>query len=224
MTDLGSQPRSARPPEGGGHLRRWRWIAGGAIAVVAMAAVIAALRSEQTAHRDADIARDTQTTVVPSTSGATSTSTSNRYSLLITAYQGEEVLGGREVDFAGLLGQGKPVVLNFWAGLCPPCRAEMPALQQVYEEYKGAFILVGVDVGDLLDLGSEKDARALLEELKITYPAASTRSDPFRNFEIRAMPTTFFFAADGSLATQRSGLLTETMLRRLVDGLLASSR
>lgn len=225
MAGAGPQSSSARRPEGSGYRRRWRWVAGGVAVAVAAVAIVAALRSEQSVHHGADAARDTRGIDAQSISGATTTrAAAGRFSLLITAYQGEAVLGGREVDFAGLLGKGKPVVLNFWAGLCPPCRAEMPAFQQVYDEYNGAFILVGVDVGDLLNLGSDEDARALLHALKISYPAAYTRSDPFRDFEIRAMPTTFFFAADGGLVTQRTGLLTETTLRRIVDGLLASSR
>ena len=62
-------------------------------------------------------------------------------------YQGEDVLGGSELSFSEVLGQGKPVVQNFWAGLCPPCRAEMPGFQAVHNQYGEEFILLGLDVG-----------------------------------------------------------------------------
>ena len=41
----------------------------------------------------------------------------------IVAYTGQETLGGDEINFISLLDQGKPIILNFWAGNCPPCRA-----------------------------------------------------------------------------------------------------
>ena len=62
----------------------------------------------------------------------------------LIVYQGQEVLGGDTVRFQELLDQGKPVVLNFWAGLCPPCRVEMPDLQEVYDEYGDRMLLVGL--------------------------------------------------------------------------------
>jgi len=53
-----------------------------------------------------------------------------------TLYQGEEVLGASPVNFADVLDDGKPVVLKFWGGDCPPCRAEMPGFQRVYESHR----------------------------------------------------------------------------------------
>ncbi len=65
----------------------------------------------------------------------------------LVAYQGADVLGGREVDVPDVLRRGKPVVLNFWAGLCAPCRTEMPGFQAVYERYADRVILVGSTLG-----------------------------------------------------------------------------
>lgn len=51
-----------------------------------------------------------------------------------TLFQGESRLGAEKLNMDQVL--GKPIVLNFWAGQCPPCRAEMPDLQEFYEGSK----------------------------------------------------------------------------------------
>ena len=89
-----------------------------------------------------------------------------------TLYQGSDVLGEGNLTISSL--QGKPLVLNFWAGLCPPCRAEMPDLQEIYEETKDRVNLLGIDVGQFTGLGDQASAKALLEELDVTYPAGFT--------------------------------------------------
>ena len=92
--------------------------------------------------------------------------------LSFTLYQGSDVLGEGNLTISSL--QGKPLVLNFWAGLCPPCRAEMPDLQEFYEENKDRVNLLGIDVGQFTGLGDQASAKALLEELDVTYPAGFT--------------------------------------------------
>ena len=76
----------------------------------------------------------------------------------IAFYQGADTLGGDPVRFSELFGQGKPVVLNLWAGLCPICRTEMPELQAAYEKYGERVLFVGVDIGPFVGLGDEDDA------------------------------------------------------------------
>ena len=90
-----------------------------------------------------------------------------------SVYQGAEVLGGTNVNFGDLLDGPKPVVLNFWAGKCPPCRAEMPALQRMYDEHREDIIFVGLDVGIFTGLGTQASGLALLDEFDITYPAGA---------------------------------------------------
>ena len=60
-------------------------------------------------------------------------------------FQRIEEAGFRDGKLARL--EGKPMVLNFWAGLCPPCRAEMPQFQLFYEEFKEEIQLVGLTSG-----------------------------------------------------------------------------
>ncbi len=142
----------------------------------------------------------------------------------LIAYQGQAELGGDIVRFRDLLSQGKPVVLNFWAGLCPACVVEMKELQITYEDYGDQIILVGLDVGPFVGLGSERDAKALLAELDITYPAGTTTdSNVVRDYALLGMPTTYFISPEGELIDKWTGLLTRGKLAELVDQLLEAS-
>lgn len=142
----------------------------------------------------------------------------------IVAYQGEELLGGKEVKFSQLFSQRKPVVLNFWAGLCPPCRAEMPDLQQVSQEYQDRVLLFGLDVGPFVGLGSREDGKALLQELQVTYPVGTTfDAQVVKKYQILGMPTTVFIKPDGKVLRTWTGLLTRKKLVELVEELLAAS-
>ncbi len=142
----------------------------------------------------------------------------------LIVYQGQEVLGGDTVRFQELLDQGKPVVLNFWAGLCPPCRVEMPDLQEVYDEYGDRMLLVGLDVGPFVALGSQADAQALLTELAITYPAGTTTdANVVLDYGLLGMPTTYFISPEGEIVDTWTGLLTKGKLVELVEQLLEAS-
>ena len=138
----------------------------------------------------------------------------------VTLFQGQDVVGGDEVSLHSLFGD-KPIVLNFWAGLCPPCRAEMPDLQRFYDGFKDDVTLLGIDVGQFTGLGTRRDAQNLLKELGITYPAGYTGDDSVvRKYEVLGMPTTVFINADGTVFETWSGGLNLKILERLSMALL----
>jgi thiol-disulfide isomerase/thioredoxin len=142
----------------------------------------------------------------------------------LTAYQGADALGGERLNLSGVLAQGKPVVLNFWAGLCPPCRLEIPDLQAVNDEFGDRIVLFGLDVGPFTALGSREEGQALLEELGVTYPAGTTfEAQVVREYQITGMPSTFFIAPDGEVVRKWTGLLTEPKMAELVEELLTAS-
>ena len=142
----------------------------------------------------------------------------------VTAYQGEDVLGGQTVKFSKIFDNGKPVVLNFWAGLCPPCRAEMPGFQKVFNEVHDSVVLVGVDIGPYVGLGEHDDARRLLAALGIRYPAAfAVDSTPVKLYQIRAMPTTVFLTHKGRTVDSVSGMLVESQMRDKIQRLISTA-
>lgn len=138
----------------------------------------------------------------------------------ISVYTGASAVGGDQINFSDLEG---PIVLNFWAGLCPPCRAEMPDLQEFYEDFKDDALLIGVDVGQFTGLGNETDAVRLLEELEITYPTGfTTDGGVMQEFGVLSMPTTVFITADGEVFRKWSGALNRETLEEITNEMLSS--
>ena len=136
-----------------------------------------------------------------------------------TLYQGEDKLGAKTLDFSQL--QGRPIVLNFWAGLCPPCRAEMPDLQRFYDESKDDVLLLGIDVGQFTGLGNKGDAQDLLRELGVTYPTGFTDDGSImRKYEVLGMPTTVFIDSNGEIFENWTGALNRNTLKQITDAML----
>ena len=136
-----------------------------------------------------------------------------------TLYQGESGLGAEMLDLSEL--QGKPTVLNFWAGLCPPCRAELPDLQLFYEDFNNQVNVVGVDIGTFTGLGNQDDAQDLLRELEIAYPNGFTSDDTVvRRYQVLSMPTTFFINSKGEIFKKWNGALNREILTEQTTELL----
>ena len=158
-------------------------------------------------------------TGTPSDASETTKPVDTIYDFSISAYQGAADLGGDNVALSDL--RGRPVVLNFWAGLCPPCRAEMPEFQHFADEYAGRALVVGVDLGQFFSLGSQDDAIKLLNELAVTYPAGYTDDgNVVRELGVLGLPATFFISADGSLHRKWQGVLNEDKLAEITDEML----
>ena len=136
-------------------------------------------------------------------------------------YTGKKTLGGMFVNLSDL--RGKPVILNFWAGLCPPCTAEMPELQEFYDEYSDKVVLVGIDVGRYTGLGERTDASDLLDELGITYPTGFDRDgNTIKSYEVFNMPTTFFLNSKGEIYRKWTGVINKKSLIEVSDEMIAN--
>lgn len=139
-------------------------------------------------------------------------------------YAPSESLGRMSMNLTDILAIGKPVVLNFWAGLCPPCRREMPEFQEAYEEFKDRVILFGVDVGPFVNLGSTEDAVTLMSELGITYPLGTTFHNKILiEYRILGMPATVFITPRGTIVRTWNGVLDKNGLLDLVAELEEAS-
>lgn len=130
-----------------------------------------------------------------------------------------ESLAGDTVELSGLRGQ--VVVINFWASWCPPCRAEMPALERAYqaEKARGLEILaVNTTYQDQLAA-----AQTFVVEHGLSFPILLDRTGELANrYQMRALPTTFFVDREGTIRKVIiGGPMDETTLRSTVDDLLA---
>ncbi len=153
-------------------------------------------------------------------SAGSGTTVETVYDFPINFYQGQGIVGGETVPLSELRGQ--PIVLNFWAGLCPPCRAEMPEFQHFADEYSGRALVVGVDLGQFFSLGNQEDAIELLNELSVTYPAGFTDDAAVvRELAVLALPATLFINDDGSLHRKWQGILNGDKLAEITDEMLA---
>jgi thiol-disulfide isomerase/thioredoxin len=142
----------------------------------------------------------------------------------IIVYNGGGLLAGPETSFGEVLTLGRPVVLNMWAGLCPPCRLEMPDFEKVSGEFGDRVLILGLDVGPFTNLGSSQDGQSLIRELGITYPTGTTTDlAPLRDYQVLGMPTTYFITADGQILRRWTGLLTADQLSELVQALIDSA-
>ncbi len=113
---------------------------------------------------------------------------------------------------------GKPVIVNFWAEWCEPCRVEAPLLQDVWQEHGEDVIVIGIQT---LDKGRQAAGRAFIDEFGLTFPnVVDDDSRVGRNYGLFGVPETFFIAADGTLVEKYAGILSEEVLARNIGELL----
>lgn len=120
--------------------------------------------------------------------------------------------------------KGKTVFLNFWATWCSPCKAEMPDIQKLYEEFQQEdVVILGVAAPNLGREKSEEGIKGFLEENGYTYPVVmDTEAEAFQAYGINSFPTTFMIDKDGNVFGYISGQLSEEtmrdIIRQTVDG------
>jgi len=109
--------------------------------------------------------------------------------------------------------RGRPLILNFWATWCPPCRAEMPDLQAFYERNQGrGVVVIGIDQGE--------DAKAVNEflsefEPRITYPILLDKDgEVSRKYRLFGLPSSFFIDSDGIIRALWPGFMNAEVIER----------
>jgi len=104
---------------------------------------------------------------------------------------------------------GKPVMLNFWATWCEPCRVEMPAIQDRYEKFsEEGLVVLAINAAE-----PQKDVETFKNELDLTFdllldPVADTQ----RLYRIQGYPTSVFIGSDGIIQAIHFGILSKARL------------
>jgi thiol-disulfide isomerase/thioredoxin len=109
--------------------------------------------------------------------------------------------------------KGTPVVLNFWASWCPPCKAEMPEFDEIAKEYAGKVEFMMVNLTDGVQETQEK-AQAFIDSMGYTFPVYFDKdSDAAYKYGIQSIPTTIFIDANGNLVAGATGAIDGETLR-----------
>ena len=129
----------------------------------------------------------------------------------------ENYTKGERIRLSQYLGQ--PLVVNFWFPSCPPCRAEMPDLEQTFQNHKAdGVIFIGLQ---LLGLDTAEDGQAFVDKVGVTYALGPDEvSDITRGYDITSFPTTFFLDRDHRVVRKVVGILSGKKMEELVQELL----
>jgi len=121
-------------------------------------------------------------------------------------------INGNEIMLSGM--KGKPVVLNFWASWCPPCRVEMPDFDKVYKELGDDVHFMMVCLVDGVRETIQRGT-VFITEQGFSFPVYfDTRQEGAYAYGIRSIPTTLFIDSEGFAAAGVQGAIDESTLRR----------
>jgi thiol-disulfide isomerase/thioredoxin len=101
-------------------------------------------------------------------------------------------LDGQTVSLGSLW--GKPVLINFWATWCGPCRSEMPYIQEIYEEWTNkGLVVLAINIGE-----SSSKVEEFMQGYNLSFTVLlDTKQDVAQRYNITGIPTTFFLDKDG---------------------------
>lgn len=117
--------------------------------------------------------------------------------------------------------RGKPVIVNFWASWCGPCRLEMPDLQETFTEREDELTVLGVNLterdGDL------DEVAGFIDEFDLTFPIVLDEDGAVADlYQVRGQPASVFIDADGTVATVFYGVINEQFIEDQIRELVGS--
>lgn len=123
-------------------------------------------------------------------------------------------LEGNKVSLSDL--KGKKVFLNFWATWCPPCKAEMPEIEKIYQETKDSdLVILAVEIGEPLDT-----VKTFIDDNNYNFKVLLDSNQEIATaYGITAIPTSFFIDEQGNIVSQKIGAMTYDEMKEYIDTL-----
>ncbi len=127
-----------------------------------------------------------------------------------------QAIDGRAITLSDFSGDGVPVVLNFWATWCPPCRVEMPYFENVSHLYDGRVAVLGLNQAE-----SAATMEAFAHKNGLTYPMLVDEDMRVNNlYGVLNLPTTIFIDKDGVVREVLIGTINQGVLEDRIKKLL----
>ncbi len=119
---------------------------------------------------------------------------------------------------------GKPIVINFWASWCGPCKSELPAFNSIYEKYKDDVVFLMINLTDGQS-DTESSIKQFVSDNGYSFPVYyDLEYDASNTYGVRSIPETIFIYADGSLYDTRVGAMSENILENYIKQLIGGER
>jgi peroxiredoxin len=123
-----------------------------------------------------------------------------------------KTLSGDTVKLSDL--KGKKVMLNFWATWCPPCKAEMPAMEEFHKEAGDEVVILAVNIDPHLDV------KAFVDENGITFPIPLDAEDKVNEtYQVLSIPTTYFIDTKGNIGNKYIGAMNHDAMKQYTKDL-----
>lgn len=128
---------------------------------------------------------------------------------------------GKEVKLSDYF--GKPIVVNFWATWCPPCKAELPHFEKIYTEMGDEiqFLMINLTDGQS---DTVQGVKSFILQSGYKFPVYfDTKGDAAYGYNLYSIPRTLFIDSEGNIISSYSGAISEANLRKNINKIKGGS-